>query len=418
MKRLRRRLAREEGWALVTALSLMLIMGGVGLSTMAFVDTQTKQSKVERTRETAFNLAEAALNAQIFALTHDWPGKVAGNAYPSCDSSTGGPHCPSAATLASTFTSQDAASGASWKSDVRDNSTGANCKADTTAGSYYDDARFSTVYRYDCNDDKKVWVRAQATAGGKTRTLVALVRVEQQREDIPHDVIIAGSWNITNNGKHGGRKIVDGSSSAQPAPIVVRCTPQPGETTPCLGHPMGGGTDWQAAFNALKADLQQQVNSSGYVVGDTSASALSPDALARLKSTAIANGTYYAGCPSSLSGAVVWVDSCSMTSQGDVNSAAAPGILIWNSGVLTFRGNGNFYGLIYHVNSAHSSGTLVDIGGNATIYGAVVIDGNGGINTGSNGNNVVIDDNAFNAVQSYGTAGIIQNTWREIRSTP
>jgi len=39
------------------------------------------------------------------------------------------------------------------------------------------------------------------------------------------------------------------------------------------------------------------------------------------------------------------------------------------------------------------------------------------VNIGSSKQNLVYDENAFNNIKTFGTAGIIQNTWREIKST-
>jgi hypothetical protein len=47
----------------------------------------------------------------------------------------------------------------------------------------------------------------------------------------------------------------------------------------------------------------------------------------------------------------------------------------------------------------------------------VLVDGPGVVEVGSSKSNVVFTPNAFKAVQSYGTAGVIQNTWREIKGT-
>ena len=64
----------EGGWALVTAIILMAVMLATGVAMASFTDTQTQMSGKMRTRETAFNLAEAALNAQVFSLASEWPG--------------------------------------------------------------------------------------------------------------------------------------------------------------------------------------------------------------------------------------------------------------------------------------------------------------------------------------------------------
>jgi hypothetical protein len=58
--------------------------------------------------------------------------------------------------------------------------------------------------------------------------------------------------------------------------------------------------------------------------------------------------------------------------------------------------------------------------GNGHVYGGVLIEGDGTADVGSSGNtggNLIFDDNAYKAVQTYGNAGIVQNTWREIPKT-
>ena len=65
--------AREDGWVLVSAIVLMAIMLSVGLAAFKFVDTGQTRSRESRERESSLSLAEAALYAQGFALTKNWP---------------------------------------------------------------------------------------------------------------------------------------------------------------------------------------------------------------------------------------------------------------------------------------------------------------------------------------------------------
>jgi hypothetical protein len=45
----------------------------------------------------------------------------------------------------------------------------------------------------------------------------------------------------------------------------------------------------------------------------------------------------------------------------------------------------------------------------------VIVDGAGGVQAGSSGKrNIKFDGNAFNNINAFGTAGVVQNTWREI----
>jgi hypothetical protein len=42
------------------------------------------------------------------------------------------------------------------------------------------------------------------------------------------------------------------------------------------------------------------------------------------------------------------------------------------------------------------------------------VDGGGGVYAGSAGGNIVYDAYAFDNITAVGTAGVVQNTWREI----
>lgn len=403
-----RSLSDERGWAMVTVIGLMAIVLSMALATMSQVDTQQRQSGITRTKETAFNLAEAALNAQTFALAQEWPGQgKASTPYAQCTQAAGGTRCPSAATLASVFSSADTARGASWTTNVRDNSTGAT-------ESFYSDALTATAPGYDANGDGKLWVRAQATVNGRTRTLIALVRVEEVLEDLPHAAVITGRLTISNSGH---KTIIDSRTGVSPT-VSVRCTPAPLELTPCLGHqiqPVGSIRDEEDLSALLDHQLYPNVVITNYQGG----AATTADARARLKATAIANGTYYTSCPSAPpAGPVVWIvaGACTWTGNQVVNSRSNPGLMILENATVYLGGTVTYYGIVYSFNPLNLSTALVQVQGNAQVFGGVLIDGNGVLIAGSSKLNIELDDNAYNKIKSYVSAGMIQNTWREIRS--
>jgi hypothetical protein len=202
---------------------------------------------------------------------------------------------------------------------------------------------------------------------------------------------------------------------------------------------------------------------------------MTPLQLERFRQRAEADGTYYNGCSAikrvgndiDISGAVVFVDNCpsyqgsfAMFNCADalpakpvgggnglsapcINSKATPGLLIWHCGRVEMTGNGNgtFIGIMYFANNSDQpttgacgamnpkqlGATPPDCGGNKNspenvfassggfgIWGAVAIDGNGCLYAGSNGMQVQYDYNVFNSVASYGTVGLVQDTWREL----
>jgi hypothetical protein len=62
----------------------------------------------------------------------------------------------------------------------------------------------------------------------------------------------------------------------------------------------------------------------------------------------------------------------------------------------------------------------VSFGGNAVVIGGVLIDGNAALDLGNSGGSnradgqIVFSDLSYNSIQSIATAGVIQNTWREL----
>ena len=137
-----------------------------------------------------------------------------------------------------------------------------------------------------------------------------------------------------------------------------------------------------------------------------------------MRERAIADGTYYTGCPTEdqLNGKVVWVENCtaSYKSNATFNSQDNPGILVWNRGTVEFLGNSTFNGIVYHTNQDNSSADLVILRGGITINGGVFVDGDGGVDVGSNKVNISFLNAAFDLVGSYGAAGLVQNSWREV----
>jgi hypothetical protein len=377
----KQRLRGERGTAIVAAIVVMVIMLGLGLATFATVNTQQSQSGRERTSESAFNLTEGALGTQAFILSRNWPG-TSTRAYPStCTSASTNSRCPDPTRLAAIYDQVDFASGVSWTTNVRDDGGG--------NANFYDDTSVMAQPSWDANRNRKVWVRSQAIVRGKKRTIVAVVKLEEVTEQLPLNVITAGHFSTNNN---GNKIIVD----TKGRPLALRCQ---GNDPNCAKYRVG----------QVSPDTVQ----GGYTGGD----ALSADAIDRLRTRAIANGTYYAsGCPNDPTGQIVFVESgdCSYNG-GTVNSPAAFGTFVIMNGTLYLGGNVTFYGIVYMGNRQNSTDYVLTMRGTSLISGAVLIDGTGGIEAGASKENVVFDDDAFSAVRTDSSAGVVQNTWREIK---
>jgi len=390
----------ERGTAIVLAIALMTMMIAVGLAAFSFVDTQQTESMRERQRESSFNLAEAVLNSQSFTLSRRWAGSPTAYAAttPTCTNASGvAIQCPDQTQLSAAYSSPDYAVGSTWRTTVYD---------DPAGSPFYDAATVEAPANphWDSNANLRVWVKAETTVRGRRRTLVALVQVTENVEFMPKRVILAGQFELTPNGN--GVYIKTNPDATSEHPVTLRCplaSPSCAEFTPDKKNP--------------QLDPPTAIAGQQYIGQD----ALEDDVKERLKERAIADGRYYQNtCPSEaqLTGKVVWVEGCAVgkyTGNNVWNSQTSPGILVWADGFLELGGRSTFWGIVYHLNNANSSDDeLLRLRGGLTIEGGAFVDGDGGIDVGSNRVNLNYFDGAFIGISSYGSASIVQNSWRDI----
>ncbi|MDX6679312.1 MAG: hypothetical protein QOE31_3364 [Solirubrobacteraceae bacterium] len=441
----------EQGWVLVTAVICMALMLTVTLASFSLVDTGQGRSREQRERESSLNVAEGVLYGQGFTLAQSWPGSAAAaTAIPqTCTQASNDALCPTPGMITATnaagvdaasFTNVDARLGATWMTKIRDNGgpiaygfftasadavqTGTNIQ---TGASY----TCAAPCRWDANGDKQLWVQSRAVVRGRARNLVALLKLENLLEATPETAVIAGGINIGNN----GNKIM---LYAQGSQVIVRCN---------IASP-------NCAL--YKAGQIQPAPVTG-----NSPPLMTPSQLARFKQRAITDGHYFAGCPGDdLSGPVVWVENCSTgqlsnslitqtcnpapppspggggtpLSANCVNQYTRPGILIWHCGRMDFSGGWTYRGILYGVNNSdgtcpasapaagdgncngnsNNSSMVIAMTGGFGVWGGIAIDGQGCLYAGSNAIQLHYDPNVFGAVSSYGTVGLVQNTWREL----
>lgn len=396
---MRARLREESGNVLAITVTVMALMLGLGTATLSTVDTQTDVVKKERRHESTFNLAEGILNAQTFVLARLGTGSSAQPFPASCTPSSTAALCPDDEQVARSYDPalQSDYEGAYWKTEVRDN----------PAGTFYSAAAVSAAPRHDANGDQQLWVKAYGEARGREREIVALISVEFRPVNFPRYALTGGWFKTSNNGR---KVIVNGTGSYG---IGVRCSLPP-QSANCL--------DYQPSKGQLEPAGAYQLNY-------PNTPGILPDELRALEDFARMSGTYYTSCPSNPNGQVVVVASgnCSYNNSAPAavgaskccNSAAKPGLFIVKCGSLSLGGNIEFHGLVYvpNVNSSGgwcSSGAVVTTQGTSLVKGGVIVDGPGGVVSGSSGLNIEFNANAFNNVQVAGAAGVVQNTWREI----
>ncbi len=406
----------EAGSVLVIAVILMGVMLSVALASFSFVDIQQLRGREQRERETSLNLAEAVLYSQGFTLAQSWPGNAAaGAAMPTvCTSASMQPLCPNPNTLAAAnssspasanFTNADASAAVTWTTRIRDNGPPmfdafdfGRVDATQSATNVKTGASYTCPgpCKWDANGDLKLWVQARAVVRGQRRNLVALLKREQFTEVIPRNAVTAGSFEVTNS---GNKTIIDATGSQ----VVVRCS--------SAGRAC---TDYD--------ERKAQVLPPTIVRDPATPPAMTGAQLARLKAVAQTSSpsTYYTSCPASLTGTVVFIDvpastTCSDASGASANSPAAPGIVIMPRGTLVIQGT--LHGLVYMANEQNSSGAVLTLAANSEVFGGVAIDGPGRLVAGqasSDRPTLSFAANAFNSLASFGTTGLVQNTWREL----
>jgi hypothetical protein len=292
----------------------------------------------------------------------------------------------------------------SWRTDVLDDADASGNPVRFWKDDYLSVAGWP---RYDKDGNRHVWVRSQANVRGHKRAIVAWVNIEDMIVSFPRFAVLSGYLHGKNAGGHGGRPLVNSTGSLG---IAVRFNAPPQSTCVDLNPTKG-------------PQLQPPGN---YQLSYPNSTAIGGDQLAALEDVAKANGTWYATCPANPNGDVVYVKNagtCRYTNSTPAavgatkccNTEANPGLYVVERGTVDFGGNIEFWGVVYNANLDNSSSErMVETSGTSMIRGGVIVDGNGGVYAGSSGDNIVYNAFAFDDITAVGTAGVVQNTWREI----
>src|SRR5947209_1379761 len=178
----------EDGFVLDSAIVLLTVIMGLGLGLLLFTDTQTKASARERATEAAYNVAEAALNAQVGQASRAFPaGKeeafpdVPTNGTVSCtEASTSTNGCPTAGSLSvgypnisplscSASTPKDA-----WGSPLTNQWT-TYVRDDAASSTAFNSAAERIEPGYDANADGKLWIRSVGVVQCRLVSVITLV---------------------------------------------------------------------------------------------------------------------------------------------------------------------------------------------------------------------------------------------------
>jgi Tfp pilus assembly protein PilX len=403
-----RRASDEQGFVLVSAIVLLTVILGLGLGLLLFTDNQQKASAQEQASESAFRVAEAALNAQVGQLSRAWPSKKEEEYPERCTATESTPNgCPTPGSLnvgypsAGTTTCPASQKDAWGSPDTNEWTT--YVRNDAEGSQYFNSATEQTQPRYDAYGNEKLWVRAVGVVQCRVVTLVTQVARQQIAVSFPKDTAV-GNWFIVTN---SGKKVIVNTEGEPPVgetgPISMRCS------------------------GLTKAECEQWSESKKQISPDTTGAPPTPSPImnevqiAALRAQAQSAGTFHSAalgnCPGSLeemSGLPAYVEGCGnlKITGGEGNSAANPGFLILADGTLELKGNAEFHGVIYARNPSNSSGAVVILGGTAQIFGAIDVDGNGGIEFGSSKANLIYEPKAILNLKAYAGATPTRNTFR------
>ena len=406
---MRARLGAEGGFVLISAVILLFILLGLGAGLVYYSNGQQHAATGEQTREMAFELAEAALNAQVGQLSRRWPASES-EALPSrctAATSTATNDCPEPETIKGGFSAYPAgtcATGATepWGSPLT-NSWTTYVRSDPEGSPIFNSATEKVAASYDAGGTQKLWVRAVGVVACHVVSVVTLV--SRQLVAIPFPKYAAeGNWfRITNKGK----KVIVNRAGEPPAT-------EPGEVAMrCHGRKEGTCEEW--------APEKEQISPPPGKGAPAPEQLLSESQLESLKALAESRGTFYSGkagtCPSSLEGLngfPTWVEGCGeLKYTGGVgNSSASPGLLILADGTLELTGNSEFFGVIYAHNAQGSSEAVVTLHGTAKVWGAIDVDGNGGLEFGSSKANLIYEPAAIGSIVGSAGATPTRNTFR------
>jgi Tfp pilus assembly protein PilX len=410
------KLRDEEGVVLASAVILLTVILGLGLGLLFFTDNQQKASASEQASEVAFNVAEAALNAQIGQVSRNWPAsgnrtltggaELVPQAGCTAVTTTAANDCPSAESMKVGYPAGTCPSGGpkdawgspasnEWTTYVRD-----DAEKNT---SFFNSTTEKLQPSYDANEDNKLWVRAVGIVNCRLVSLVSLVSRQEIASTFPKTMMSANYFETGNNG-NGSEPIVEGRNPenvSEPGEIRMRCS----------GFSNVSECEKYRSSQIENAKVNPPPGAPSPTVGKT-------EMLAYMHEAETLNTYYPTGkCPTGLPvGKIVYVEGpCAVTGGGTeiANSSAHPGFLIIANGTFSMGGSAQFFGVVYDANKQGSSGIVVKIGANANLHGEINVDGNGGIEVGENHNkNLEYDPRAAVELKIYVGATPTRNTFR------
>lgn len=398
------RAREEQGFVLITAIILLTVMLGFGIALVALANSQQSASSREQWTEGAFNLAEAALNAQVAQLSREWPGVGTHNNSPgsllvTCTPATtkSTNYCPESTVLEKAYpnTGSTSCTGAEawespltnkWDTYVREDLGGSpyfNSKEELKANDFDEGRPVENVL----TPWDKLWVRAVGVVDCHAVTVVSLVSEQLAHTSFP-EAAVSSNWFATGN--KGNKIIIKHAGKTQTGKFSIRC--EGIAENKCEEYRRAEEKGGKHSTGQIEPELTKEEQQPS----KTPSTTLSTEQLESQKSQAKSEGHFFSppNCPTSLEGLAgrpVYIEGCGELKflGGTANSETKPGFLILANGSITFGGKGIYYGVVYDANlqaPPKSSEVLVTVWGGAKIVGEIIVDGKGGVELGSRGN--------------------------------
>lgn len=243
-----RQLQSEDGWVMVPVIILLVVAIAVSLALLAIVDTQTGESREQRSADTAQTLAEGAVSASANVLAANqslWPTSGA------CQPVTGDltAAAPTGSTLADKIAAEVKARFTGTSPDLADNTSHTTawrvdvCPVDAADTPRWEETMVSrtSITPLSTSAPKEVWVRANASVRSRTgatapensRTVVSRIRQATRSFDVPADFAVGTGVFSTDIGTTLSTTLTSNSAllgglvqpliAAQSSKIGVRC---------------------------------------------------------------------------------------------------------------------------------------------------------------------------------------------------
>lgn len=408
MSKLSQMAKNEDGVAMIVTVIILFVLLGLGAALMTTAGSQQRSAYNQQSGETAYSLAEAALNAQVFALSQGWPTQAdaPGSTSPdygyptSCNAASNGTsYCPTPSDLSSAYpTSGSCPSGTqgdAWNSgSTVSNGWTTYVRDASPSPSLFSSSAEENAAPFDSSGSGALWIRAVGIVNCQIAVVVTKVSEQVVGLNFPDYVINANSFSTGNS---GNKTIINTQDpNGNTSPISLRCA----------GSSDGNGSQPPNSTCAGVGNPNQIQPSVTYVNPPAGSPTLSTSQLAELQKLASADGTYYpaGNCNwfnSPTAAQVVYITGpCSSSSLTAANvgynsttgTCSSYTFLVVANGPVTMGGNTDFCGVIYAPNLSGMSGNIVTLNGDATIIGGLNVDGNASLNLGDSGNGTSCTD--------------------------